>query len=611
MADGEKKKTSYGVGAFASMVHSQQRYVVFNLDCVNYDSDHQLTGASRYLPHAASHELMHTLGFDHPRTSAGSDEKIDTRGWDQIRRDVASSINQTSALGSKDSRTGTRTITYCLCAPNSQIPHGNDAIQKSWGNDPNAITVENLCNLEDGKDKQRNASNQKIKDVMKEAFAEHERLFNVKYVETKEPAHANLLIYAANIPTRPQPSFELTRGSKNAYTHDVTIMTYNQADKQIWPLSAVGDIEAAQRVYGLPLENAARHTLTPERLADHSGVLWDHKPMAIKLTGSPMVGSLMVDMDAHPFKPAITGMLRDIDTGAIKQIRQHIGSGAAINELDATGSSIGLDITGTTGARIKVGKSATVRLNGRNNNLTLGPGADDIIHQKGFGHVVDALSADDAIRAKNAKKLRMQAWDDATHEKGTLVTFIGDDDKPTGSLFVKNTSVEDVSKRLKDLTPIEAPKTNAIALDAIDMDDKLKPDSTATFKERGDIVVSADKASGFSVSNRGGGSVIVKMTQPEYDSRTLIFHKDGVHEEYYALKFRNGEGTNTIHLLPTSKIAITGPDGNVQRIVTMAQSQKEVELDIALKKGTTTPLGQENMLANLPKRLRALEEQLG
>jgi hypothetical protein len=604
----DKKKEGYGAGAFASQVHSQQKYLVFNVESADHDASNKSKGAERFMPYVASHELFHALGLDHPRTDAREGEKPDTRSWEQTRQDIASRLSSFNALGTLDT-SGRRTITYSFNADPRLTPHGNPDNQRAWLTDPNAILTERMEHVGESKNTERNEANKRIRSSMMEAFADHERLFNVKYVETSDAGKANLLVYGAEIPRRPQPGYELTRGSKNAYTHDVTIMSYNQADPKIWAMSGVGDVYAAQQVYGKPAESATRNTITAEQLAAQSGVLWDHKPMTIKLAGSKAKGDLKLDMGAHPYDPAITGTLKDAEGD--KLVRQHIGAFASIGELDATGSDIKLDVTGTSGSRIKVSKDTRVTLNGRRNDITLGSGADSITHSKSFGHVVSGLAPEDSITAKNASKAQLEHWDKPGHEKGTLVTLVGDDGKNKGSVFVKDTAPDKLTPRLKGITTLEPEKKPAVKLEAPDRDKELAAaPPVAVFHERNDVCVTSSTAAGHAVSNMGGGCVIVKMSQPQYDSRNVTHIADG---NYYAVTFRDNDETKKIHLQTSAKIAVCKPDGEVSRVVGMADSKKEIELDIALRNGTKNQLSPDTstLMAKLPQKAKATAEQLG
>jgi hypothetical protein len=601
-----EKKSGYGVGAFAHEVHAQQKYIVFDLDNADYDVKYKVKGAERFLPHTASHELLHTLGFDHPRTVASDGETPDTRSWEKIRQDIASRISAHTALGTLDPKTGKRRITYSFAADTKQVPHGNPEMQKRYQADPNGIVVENFTNLGENPDPDRNATHGRIRDAMREAFAMHEGLFNVTFEEARKPNEANILIYAANIPLRPQLSFESARGRNNAYTHDVTILSYNQAEPGLWASAGVGEVYVAQTVYGLPPEDPKRHIITAERLAAHSGVMWDHKPLAIRLTESPMLGALTIDMGAHPFQPAITGVLKN-DKEEKRKVRQHIGALASMREVDATGSGITLDVTGTDAAVIKVGKGSAVKLNGNNNTVVLGPGTDAVTHAKGYGHVITGLSEEDSLSAREAGKVRLQHWDVAGYEKGTLVTFMKDTG-PKGSVFVRDATPEKVIGRLKDMVVME-PETpqKPLVLNALDKDKEMTAaPPMAIFREQQDIVVTASQASGHSVSNLGPGNVVVKMSRPQYDSRTIVL-EGGKH---YALRFRNGDGTGVINLPLNAKIAVFGPDGGIEKVISLADSLKEAQLALALKKGVGEQTATEAVaLTSLPFLVAAARER--
>lgn len=604
----DKKSEGYGAGAFASQVHSQQKYLVFNVESADFDAQNKSKGAERFMPYVASHELFHALGLDHPRTGAADGEKTNSRGWEQTRQDIASRLSSFNALGTLDT-SGRRTITYSFNADPRLTPHGNPDNQRFWLSDPNAILTERMEHVGESKNTERNEANKRIRAAMLEAFAEHERLFNVKYVETSDAGKANLLVYGAEIPRRPQPGYELTRGSKNAYNHDVTIMSYNQADPKIWAMSGVGDVYAAQQVYGKPPEDSKRNIVTVDQLTTRSGVLWDHKPITVKLAGDKAKGDLKIDMGAHPYDPAIVGTIKDAQGD--KLVRQHIGANASIGELDATDSEIKLDVTGATGSQIKVGKDTRVTLNGRRNDITLGSGADTITHNKSFGHIVSGLAPEDSITAKNASKAHLEHWDKPGHEKGTLVTLVGDDGKNKGSMFVKDTAPDKVLPQLKGISQLELEKKPAVKLEAPERDAELaKQPPVAVFHERNDICVSATTAAGHAVSNTGGGCVIVKMTQPQYDSRNVTHVTDG---NYYSVSFRDNGETRKINLQTTAKIAVCKADGEVSRVVSVYDSKKEIELDIALKNGTKNPLSTDTstLIAKLPQKAKAIAGQLG
>jgi|GEM_PF-6451547 len=598
MADKDETGKKAGisrVAAFASHVHSQQKYIVFNLEAFDYDITHNPLGAGRILPGVASHELFHTLGFDHPKKPAQPGEVTDTRGWEQIRQDITSQLNAANALGTLQT-TGKRIITYSFAADPTQVPI-------------NSATVEGMRHLGDTADTQRNKLNQRIKSAMTEAFAEHSDLFGVTFQESKDPRTANLLVYSGVVPSQAEAAIDLS-GGKNPYTKGVTVMSYNPADPSIFPMSGVGDIYAAQMVYGLPPTDPKRRIVTAERLAHHSGVLWDNKPMAIKLTQSPMLGALTIDMGAHPFVPAITGTLKDKEGD--KKVRQHIGAHASINEVDATDSEITLDVTGTTGATIKTGKKTNVSVKGRNSNIVFGSAADTIVDAKGFGHTLANLEPDDIIGAKAATKARLQHWTDAEGEKGTLITFIGDDAKHKGSIFVKDTAPDKVIPRLKDIVTTEQNETKApLTLNAVDGTKGMATaPPVAYFRDQRNVCITAKSAAGHGVSNLGGGCIIVKMTQPQYDSRTVKFVPDSQH---YALSFRDADGEHKVNLQQTAQIAICGPDGQVERVVSMAGAQKEYDLNLALKKSRKLADSDnpDNMLATLPYRIKAAESYRG
>lgn len=610
MAD--EKGGKYGVGGFTSSVNSQQKYIVINTDGGDYDTKYKRKGAQRFLPYLASHELFHALGLDHPRSNAREGEKADQRSWDQIVWDIAPGLNFSTALGTLDTTTGTRTITYSFTGAPKLVPHGNPATQAAWLRaDPNTLVVEEMTHMGDTGDAERKKLNRTFRDAMKEAFALHESLFNVKFVEASDPSKANLLLYSARIPPLNTPSYSQTRGSQNAYTHGLTIMSYNNAVEGIWPIVAAGDIYAMQRVYGQPPENDKRNIITAERLGQYAGAFWDHKPLAIKLTESPMVGALTIDMGAPSNIPAITGTLKNKEGDSLK-VRHHIGKDVVLKEVDATGADIALDVTGATGASIKVGKpSSDVKLNGRRNSVVLGSGKDELTHVKGFGHVIAGLSPEDSIAAKAAGQAVLQHWDSDGHDKGTLVTLVGDDSKNKGSVFIKDAKPDDVMARLKGITSVvwKTPKT-VVKLNAVDKDKEMAAAEPATtiFREARDVIISARHAAGHGLSNFGGGCVVIKMTQPEYDSRIVTFDEKGQH---YRLEFRDGEKMRPMHLQQTAKIAICGPDGQIERVVTMAESRREHDLNLALKMSDKDPLKEGVARAALPYRFKPAKEQLG
>ncbi|NBO19646.1 MAG: hypothetical protein EBV03_10580 [Proteobacteria bacterium] len=568
----EKKPESYGIGAFASVVHTQQKYIVFNRG-VAPDTG---PGAERFSLYMTSHELLHALGFDHPRSDAASGEKPNTRDWEQIQRDIASNLNSATALGRSDGKGG-RIITYSFAADPRLTVHGYAERQQAYAQDANYISVNNMTNLQNA-DEKHAAIHQRFREAVMEAFAAHGEVIGITYEEAKNPAEANLLLYAGDIPPRPTANFELTRGSKNAYTHDVTILSYNQAPG-VWLSSGVGEVYIAQKVYGKPQADANRHLVTDARLVARSGVLWDHEPLAIRLTQSPMLGALNVDMGAHPFQPAITGVLRD--GKAEKKVRQHIGANASLREVDASGSKIELDITGADGAVIKLGGPSTVRLKGRANQVTLGPGADSVQHEKGYGHRIAAAGEGDTISAK-AHKAWLQQWNGA--DSGTHVTLLKDDNTPAGSLFVQNATPQEVAARLKGIAVQEAQKPKPLALDALDGDEGLKTaPAIAWYAQAKDVAVSASAAAGHFVGNNGGGQMVIKMTRPQYDSRSITWKTDG--GGYYALTFRDGGEEKKIHVPINTRIAVLGPDGEVEKLTTTHESLKELELAAALRKG--------------------------
>lgn len=587
----EKKPEGLGIGAFASVVHSQQKYIVFNRGA----GADMGPGAERFSLYMASHELLHALGFDHPRSDALDGEKPNTRDWDQIQRDIAVNLNSATALGRPDGKGG-RIITYSFAADPHLVLHGQPERMQAYAQDNNFITTQNITNLQsaDGRHKE---VHQRFRDAVKEAFAVHSEVIGITYEEAQDPSQANLLLYAADIPPRPAASFELTRGSRNAYTHDVTILSYNGAPG-LWMSSGVGEVYIAQKIYGKPQEDPARHIIGGERLVSRSGVLWDHEPLAIRLTQSPMLGALTVDMGAHPFEPAITGTLKT-DKGD-RRVRQHIGALARLGEVDASGSRITLDITGTDDAVIKLGGPSAVRLKGRASRVTLGPGADSVTHEKGYGHRIEAAGEGDTISAKSPKA-RLQQWSGA--DTGTHVTLLRDDAKPAGSLFLPGATPEEVAKRLRGIVRVEPEKPKPLTLDALDGDDGLKTaPPVAWFTQSSDVAVSASAAAGHFVGNNGGGQIVLKITRLQYDTRAITWKTDG---GYYVLSFREGGEEKKVHVPINTRFAVLGPDGSIEQITPIHESLKELELAAALRKGAQTPLLASN--AALPRPAAKLQ----
>ena len=584
----EQKKGGTGAGAFASVVHTQQRYIVFNLESAEFDAKNNLLGAERYLPATASHELFHVLGLDHPRGDANDGEKINSRSWLQIRNDIASHLNHANALGTRDPKTGKRTITYSFSGDPGLVPHGQEGFSRRILADPNQLTVEGMTSIADTQNDDRNLLHKRIRSAMKDAFREHENLLNIEYVEAKDPAKANILVYAGVIPRKPAPSFEMTRGRENPYTHDVTIMSYNQGKPGLWAMSGVGDIYALQTTYGKPADDDKIWVITPERLAKKSGVLWDHDPMVVRFSESPEItGSLQVDLSAHPYKPVIEGMLTDEE--GRKQVRQHLGKDASIGELDARGSRITLRATGANDAIVRTGDTgSTLTLNGKNNRVTLGPGADDITLANGYGHVIAALGDGDTIKARDASMVSIEQWNNGSDTCGCLLTFWGSNQQPRGSIFVHDASPGKVMEHLKGLALVETLPATPLALDALDKNAAMKDaKNVVIFNEAKDILIDARHAAWHGIINQGPGSVIIKMNRLEYDSRAITLIENN---QFYALSYFTQGEKNKVHLGLDAKIAVTGPDGQVERLVSVKEAQNEAALALALKKGASPQL---------------------
>lgn len=720
----ERIKSS--VGAFATALGAQDKIIVVNLDALDHDNhSDKPKGAQRFLPRLASHEILHTLGFDHPRGAAKQGEGMDTRSIDQVRADIASNISSSNLLGKLDAKTGRHVITYSFGGNPGRIPVIT------------GITVERMRHLGETKDDAKDKENAQIKEAMREAFAEISSVSNVVFKESDDVNDANIRIFAGTISPSTDSAVSLD-GGRNPLTDRSTVMSYNIAEpdlasfgeplkRGVFKILAPGDVHALQKTYGLPPEDESRRVVTPLRLVSNSGVLWDHKKLVIKLTEPPKLGavtyekgSLSVDMGAPTFAPAITGTLKDKD-GKEWRVSQHVGHGASIAELDATGSEIGLEVTGGLNARITPNAGATVKLNRRNNQVMLGAGKDTVTFLKGFGNVVSGMTADDAIASGGATKVHLEHWKEG--EAGTLMSFIGDDGARKGSLFVKGKSPQEVTGQLKGLTVLESytpvDAQQAAALDPTDYDITLdkppgpinfgetkdtlvtakkaagftlrnfngavaikmtkaefesrrvsaaeegyyemsfrdgeqvralkvqkhakiavvgddgkivqtvvmretlggpgnvkeveasaiskdaemeKAPPMASFTEEKDILVSAKLAAGKSVSNMGKGGVVIAMTQPEYESRTITPVQNG-----YQIAYRDAEGMKQISVQETAKIAVTGPDGKMLRVVTMKDAIKEFELDLALKNGTKSPLN-DVMHAKLPRHvMRAVE----
>ncbi len=600
MAD--KKPEEYYVAAFAQAEHMQQKYLVFDLAVANEDRRLKRRGAERHLPFIASHEFFHALGFDHPRTEARKGEALNSRTWEQLQQDIAANLTKENALGSFDPATGIRTITFSFAAKPTQVQHGRADWQNFMRTDANSIPAENLASLAPGPDAARNDTNQHVKEVMLETFALHSSLFRVKLVEATDPASANILIYTANIPPKKYLMQQFARGRDNAFNQDVTTLAYANAEAGIFPNVAVGELYIGQKIYGLPLDQPGRGIFNDTRLTEHAGVMWDNQPMAIKLSGSPMLGALTVNMGAHPYQPAITGTLRDAQ-GPLR-VRQHIGANAILNEFDASDTAIALDITGTDNANIKVGTNSIVRLRGKSNAVTLGPGPDTVIHDKGFGHVLNNLCPEDTIKSPTATKVRMQHWS-SLPDPGTLVTFLKDDTHATGSLFVRASDPETVMKQLQNL-PLQELKTAApvnLPLNALDGDTFLRTaPRQAIYHEKSDVAVSAEWAAGRSVSNLDSGSLIVKMTRPQYESRTVTWNPTGRH---YVVTFRENGQVRTTHLQDEAKIAVQDNEGHIEKIISLPDAQKEADLASALRKGSTA----ESIAMALPLLVNAARQR--
>jgi hypothetical protein len=602
----EQKKGGVGAGAFASSVSTQQRYIVFNLESAEYDENNKLKGAERYLPATASHELFHVLGLDHPRGQTNDGEKPNTRSWEQLRTDIASNLHSANALGTRDPKTGKRTITYSFAADPKLVPHGQEAFNRHFLSDPNNLSVEGMTNLADTTNADRNILHKRIRSAMQEAFAVHQDLLNIEYVEAKDPSRANVLIYAGVIPRKPAPSFDMTRGRDNPYTHDVTIMSYNQAQPGIWAMAAVGDVHALQTVYGKPADDDKLWVVTPQRLAKQAGVLWDHDPMIVRLGESPtMNGSLTIDLSAHPYKPVIEGVLSDEE--GRRKVRHHIGRSASIGQIDARDSSIALTATGADDVVIKTGNGANLTLNGRNNQLILGHGADLITAGNGYGHVVTSLGEGDTISARDASMASIEQWNNTTNATGSLVTFWGSDHKSRGSVFVRDATPGKVMEHLKGLALVELAPAAALAVDAVDKDKALEgAKSVIIFNDPKDVMVTADKAAGHGLSNHGAGKVIVKMTRVQYDSRAITPIENN---RFYALSFYDNGEKNKMHLELDAKIAITGADGNIERVLTVKEAQSEAAFELILKKGTKPSELELAGPGSLPQAVLPLQKQ--
>jgi hypothetical protein len=178
----EKKPESYGIGAFASSVHTQQKYIVFNRDGAP-DSG---PGAERFSAYMTSHELFHALGFDHPRTDAFLGERTNSRDWNQIQRDIASNLNSANALGRLDS-SGHRVITYSFKGDPRLVLHGQPERVQLYAQDVNFLSVNDMTNLQDGKNEEHNAAHKRFRESLKETFAAHSELIGITYEEAATP----------------------------------------------------------------------------------------------------------------------------------------------------------------------------------------------------------------------------------------------------------------------------------------------------------------------------------------------------------------------------------------------------------------------------------------
>ena len=444
MAD--TKPETFTSGAFASSVSHAQKYIVFNLEEVNNIIKMNKRGAENFLPYMASHEDFHTWDIRHPLATNGK-ELLNTRSWQQSLDDIFPPVSFRNILGYKD-LAGQHTVSYSFVADPRQVPHGNpDAVKRMW-NDPNGIPVESITNLTAGTDPELNKIKGAIKQVMLDTFRHHESLFDVKYIEAKDPNSANLLIYGAIIPSRPISQLAKD-GRYNAYNQDVTILSYTPAEHGLFARSGVAEVAVMQKYFGPPKPDSKQRTITAEELGASSGVLWDDKPMAVDLTANPLGGELTVDMSAPPIKPAIVGTL--VDQGGNLRVRHHVAKGASISELDATGTEIVLDVTGTDNAVVRVGYGSKIKLNGKNNQVTLGPGNDAITLANGSGHIISGLSVGDSIGAQGAAKAMLEY-----HNNGTLLTLISDSSKPTGSVLVKDMAPDQLVSHLKDITRLDA-----------------------------------------------------------------------------------------------------------------------------------------------------------
>lgn len=565
------------IAAFASKSgDAHRRYIVFGLEPTHVATSGSQRGAARSFSYITSHELFHVLGLQHPRSDAASNEALNSRSLEQLRQDIAPGLSRTNAFGSYDESTGGRKITYCFTADPSLVPHGVAESNASFRGDPSGIYVENMTHVGDCEDAKRNATHKAIRSMMQENFAVHASLFNVRFEETSDAKNANLLIYSADIPRRETPSFELTRGRRNAYNHDASIMSYAQAVAGIYPSSAVGDVYAAQQIYGEPPKREGSHIVTADRLTQQSGVLWSHEPLAIKLNKSPMLGALKIDMGAKTFTPAITGILSD-EKGEL-HVRQHVAAGSRLAEIDADGASVKLDVTGASTARIQLGKDAVVRLKGHGSHVTLGPGKDEIIHQQGYGHEILRLREEDSIAASEAKKVRAEAWGNDTH------LSLRSENGSVGSLIVRNATPETVLARVRDMVVMSADTDKPIELNARDGDaflKTLKSPTSVSYREVEDVAVTALQASGHAVANTGAGRLILKMSRLHYDTRTVSWNEAGGH---YVLTFRDAAKTHTIHLNADTAIAVERPDGKTDRLVDIAESMRELKLAAALRR---------------------------
>jgi hypothetical protein len=162
------------------------------------------------------------------------------------------------------------------------------------------------------------------------------------------------------------------------------------------------------------------------------------------------------------------------------------------------------------------------------------------------------------------------------------------------------------------------------ALDAVDGDMRAAAQAgsqphVAVFNDQRPIAVTAGEAAGYSVSNIGEGTVVVKMTRDQYQTSNVL---QGITErgtKYYTLTFTDTDGeVKAISLQQDARLAVIGQNGQPEKVVSVADAQKDARLAAALQQGTRTTMAhgaaEGHPLAapaSIPRNPAASEQRLG